>query len=192
MEYVTPTKATREAESFLFGRSRDYYSAIGPSNWLSPFGYWLSGRASRFHTTGSRLKPRTGKNVAWSDESHFQLNRVDGCVRIWRQPHEFMDPTCQHGTVQAGGSSVMEHSSEFRHFHWPPKSPYMNIIEHILDALQRAIQKGSPPPLTPTDLWTTLPDSWCQLPTTLLQTLIKSMTRRVATLLRARWGPTRY
>ncbi|GFU83578.1 transposable element Tcb2 transposase [Trichonephila clavipes] len=129
-----------------------------------------------------------------------------------------MDPTCQQGTVQAGGGSVMvwsvciwrdmgplirldttlkgdryvsilsdhlhqfifivhsdglrefhqenvtphttrtatewlqEHSSEFRHFRWPPKSPDMNIIQCIWNALQRAVQKRSPTPLTPTDL----------------------------------------
>ncbi|GBN54433.1 hypothetical protein AVEN_266701-1 [Araneus ventricosus] len=26
---------------------------------------------------------------------------------------------------------LQEHSSDFRHFHWPPKSPEMNIIEDI-------------------------------------------------------------
>ncbi|GFW36471.1 transposable element Tcb2 transposase [Trichonephila clavipes] len=47
------------------------------------------------------------KHVAWSSESHFQLNRADGRVRVWRQPPESMEPTCQLGTVQAGGGSVM-------------------------------------------------------------------------------------
>ncbi|GFX97637.1 transposable element Tcb2 transposase [Trichonephila clavipes] len=47
------------------------------------------------------------KHVAWSDESRFQLNRGDGRVRVWGQPHESMEPTCQQGTVQAGGGSVM-------------------------------------------------------------------------------------
>ncbi|GFW33489.1 hypothetical protein TNCV_2210241 [Trichonephila clavipes] len=32
MAYVTPTEVTRAVESFLFGRRRDYYSSIGPSN----------------------------------------------------------------------------------------------------------------------------------------------------------------
>ncbi|GFX43161.1 transposable element tcb2 transposase [Trichonephila clavipes] len=68
----------------------------------------------------------------------------------------------------------------------------MNIIECIWSALQRAVQKISPPPLTPTDLWTALHALWCQLPPALLQILIKSMPRRVATLLRARGGRTRY
>ncbi|GFU34557.1 transposable element Tcb2 transposase [Trichonephila clavipes] len=47
------------------------------------------------------------KHVAWSDESCFHLNRSDGRVRVWRQPYEFMDPTCQQGTVQAVRGSMM-------------------------------------------------------------------------------------
>ncbi|GFW97868.1 transposable element tcb2 transposase [Trichonephila clavipes] len=86
---------------------------------------------------------------------------------------------------------LQEHSSEFRYFREPLKSPDMNIIEYIWDALQCAVQKISPPPPTPTDLWTALQDSWCQLPPALLQTLIESMPLRVAALLRAR-GPARY
>ncbi|GFX94082.1 DDE_3 domain-containing protein [Trichonephila clavipes] len=47
---------------------------------------------------------------------------------------------------------LQEHSFELRHFRWLPKSPDINIIEFIWDALQRAVQKRSPPSLTPTDL----------------------------------------
>ncbi|GFT87999.1 transposable element Tcb2 transposase [Trichonephila clavipes] len=47
------------------------------------------------------------KHVTWSDECRFQFNRADGRVRVWRQPHESMDPTCQQGTVQDGGGCVM-------------------------------------------------------------------------------------
>ncbi|GFV93964.1 transposable element Tcb2 transposase [Trichonephila clavipes] len=47
------------------------------------------------------------KHVAWSHESHFQLNRADERVRVWRQPHESMYNTCQWATVQAGGGSVI-------------------------------------------------------------------------------------
>ncbi|GFW32950.1 transposable element Tcb2 transposase [Trichonephila clavipes] len=133
------------------------------------------------------------KHVAWSDESRFQLNRSDGRVKVWRQPHKFIDLTCQQGTVQDSRGSVMvwgvciwrdkgplirldttligdrndnatphtsriatewlrEHYSEFRHFRWPPKSPDMNIIEYIWNALKRAVQMRSPYSLTPTDL----------------------------------------
>ncbi|GFW90744.1 transposable element tcb2 transposase [Trichonephila clavipes] len=68
----------------------------------------------------------------------------------------------------------------------------MNVIEDIWDALQLAVQKRSPPPLTLTGLWTALQESWCQLPPALLQTLIESITRHAVVLLRARGGPTQY
>ncbi|KAI5609647.1 hypothetical protein C0J50_5858, partial [Silurus asotus] len=48
-----------------------------------------------------------GKNVAWSDESRFLLHHSDGRVRIWRQQHESMDPSCLLSPVQAGGGGVM-------------------------------------------------------------------------------------
>ena len=83
---------------------------------------------------------------------------------------------------------VQEYSSDFRQFHWPPKSPDMNIIEHVWDALQRAVQKRSPPPLTAMELWTALQDSWCHLLPGYIQTLVQSMIRRAAVLVRA----TRY
>ncbi|GBO12370.1 hypothetical protein AVEN_142017-1 [Araneus ventricosus] len=87
---------------------------------------------------------------------------------------------------------LQEHSSDFRHFHWPPKSSEMNIIEDNRDALIHAVEKRSPPPRTPMDLLTALQDSWCEKPPECLQTLVETMTRRVAALLRARGGPTRY
>ncbi|GFQ91442.1 DDE_3 domain-containing protein [Trichonephila clavata] len=70
-----------------------------------------------------------------------------------------------------------------------PKSPDMNFIEYIWGSLQCVVQNRSPTPLTPTDLWTALQDAWCQLPPTLLQTLIESMPLRVAADLCARGGP---
>ncbi|GFV62085.1 HTH_Tnp_Tc3_2 domain-containing protein [Trichonephila clavipes] len=130
-----------------------------------------------FIDVGFRNRRPTRKHVARNDESRFQLNPADGRVRVWRQPQESMDPTCQQGTIQVGGCSVMEHSFEFRYFRWPPKVPDMNIIEFIWDALQSAVQKRSPPRLTLTDLGTALQESWCQLPPALLQTLIESMPR---------------
>ncbi|GBM57904.1 hypothetical protein AVEN_237785-1 [Araneus ventricosus] len=83
-------------------------------------------------------------------------------------------------------------SSDFRHFHWPPKSPEMNIIEEIRDALLHVVENRSPPPRTPMDLWTVLKDEWCELPPRYLQTFVESMLLRVAALLCVRGGPTRY
>ncbi|GBL74422.1 hypothetical protein AVEN_44381-1 [Araneus ventricosus] len=96
-------------------------------------------------------------------------------------PYWIIHPVCQQGTVQSGGASVM-----------PPKSPKMNIIEDIWDALQHVFEKRSPPPHTPMDLLTALQDSWCEFPPGYLQTLVESMPHPIASLLRAHGGPTRY
>ncbi|GBL79117.1 hypothetical protein AVEN_92369-1 [Araneus ventricosus] len=69
------------------------------------------------------------------------------------------DSTTPH-TSRVATKWLQEHSSDFRHFHCPPKSPDMNIIK----PLQCAVQKRSPPPGTPMDLRTALQDSWCEKP----------------------------
>ncbi|GBM24270.1 hypothetical protein AVEN_22596-1 [Araneus ventricosus] len=87
------------------------------------------------------------KNVAWSDESRFQLYRADARVR--------QDNATPHAS-RVATKWLQKHSFDFRHFHWPPKSPEMNIIEDIRDALLHAVENGYPPPRTPMDLWTVL------------------------------------
>ncbi|GBO30053.1 hypothetical protein AVEN_218946-1 [Araneus ventricosus] len=55
----------------------------------------------------------------------------------------------------------------------PPKSPDMNIIEDIWDALLHTVEKRSPQPRTPMDLLTALQDSWCEFPPGYLQTAVE-------------------
>ena len=69
------------------------------------------------------------KNVAWSDESRFLLRHSDGRVRIWRQQHESMDPSCLVSTVQAGGGGVMVWGI----FSWHSLGPLVPI-EHRCNA----------------------------------------------------------
>ncbi|GBM34894.1 hypothetical protein AVEN_41445-1 [Araneus ventricosus] len=123
------------------------------------------------------------KHVTWSDESRFQLYRTDARVR--------QENATLH-TSRVATKWLQEHSSDFRHFHWPPKSPEMNIIEDIRDSLLHAVEKRSPPPRTPMDLLTDLQDSWCEFPPGYLLTPVESKPHRFASLLRARGGSTRY
>ncbi|GBM98246.1 hypothetical protein AVEN_85505-1 [Araneus ventricosus] len=114
--------------------------------------------------------------------------------------HPFMSIVHSDGLGHFQQDNVTPHASrvatnwlqEHRHFHWPPKSPEMNIIEDIRDALVHAVEKRSPPPRNPMDLLTVLQDSWCEFPPGYLQTSVESVPRRFALLLRARWRPTRY
>ncbi|GBN83422.1 hypothetical protein AVEN_91227-1 [Araneus ventricosus] len=105
---------------------------------------------------------------------------------------QFQQDSVTPHTSRVATKWLQEHSSDFRHFHCPPKSSDMNIIELIWVALQCAFQKRSPPPGTPMDLRTALQDSWCEKPPGYLQTLVDIMPRRVASLLCARVGPKRY
>ncbi|GBN08538.1 hypothetical protein AVEN_142793-1 [Araneus ventricosus] len=105
---------------------------------------------------------------------------------------QFQQDSAIPHTSRVATKWFQEHSSDFRHFHCPPKSPDINIIELIWIALQCAVQKISPPPGTPMDLRTALQDSWCEKPPGYLQTLVDTMPRRVASLLCARVGPKRY
>ncbi|GBL68789.1 hypothetical protein AVEN_96262-1 [Araneus ventricosus] len=108
--------------------------------------------------------------------------------RLGQFQHDNATPHASRVTIKW----LQEHSSDFRHFHWPPKSPEMNIMEDIRDAFLHAVEKRSPPPRTPVDLLTALQDSWCQFPPGYLQTSVESTPCRFASLLRARGGPTRY
>ncbi|UYV75993.1 hypothetical protein LAZ67_13002054 [Cordylochernes scorpioides] len=63
---------------------------------------------------------------------------------------------------------------------WPARSPDLNPIEHVWDALGRRIGARHPSPRTLAELRTALLEEWGLLPLDLLQSLVNSM--------RARWG----
>ncbi len=67
------------------------------------------------------------KNVAWSDESRFLLWHSDGRVRILREEHESMDPSCLVSTVQADGGGVMVWGI----FSWHTLGPLLPIEHHL-------------------------------------------------------------
>ncbi|GFW67866.1 transposable element Tcb2 transposase [Trichonephila clavipes] len=58
---------------------------------------------------------------------------------------EFQQDNATPHTSRIATEWLQEHSSEFRHFRWPPKYLDMNSITYIWDALQRAIQKNLHP-----------------------------------------------
>ncbi len=69
-------------------------------------------------------------NVAWSDESRILLQHSDDRVRIWREEHESMDPSCLISTVQAAaGGGVLV----WMIFSWHTLGPLVPI-EHCLNA----------------------------------------------------------
>lgn len=75
---------------------------------------------------------------------------------------------------------------------WPPSSPDMNIIEHVWDQLDALVRTRNPLPRNKDELWQAIQEEWANFPRTALNTLFESMPRRVAALLKARGGHTKY
>ncbi|GBN65951.1 hypothetical protein AVEN_52350-1 [Araneus ventricosus] len=105
---------------------------------------------------------------------------------------QFQQDNATPHASRAATKLLQEHSYDFRHYHWPLKSPDMNIIEDIRDVLLHAVEKRSPPPHTPMDLLTALQNSLCEFSPRYPQTPVESMPRRFASRLHALGDPTRY
>ncbi|GBN00282.1 hypothetical protein AVEN_216175-1 [Araneus ventricosus] len=90
---------------------------------------------------------------------------------------KFQQDTATPHASRVATKWLQEHSFDFRHFHSLPKSPEVNIIKDIRDALLHAFEKRSPPPRTPMDLLTALQNSWCEFPLGYFQTPVESMPR---------------
>ncbi|UYV68105.1 hypothetical protein LAZ67_5003070, partial [Cordylochernes scorpioides] len=67
-------------------------------------------------------------------------------------------------------------SENIRRMDWPARSPDLNPIEHVWDALGRRIGARHPSPRTLVELRTALLEEWGLLPLDLLQSLKKSAT----------------
>lgn len=83
-------------------------------------------------------------------------------------------------------------SEDIRRIDWPARSPDLNPIEHVWDALGRAIATRNPPPRTIPELKTALLYEWDQLPQALLNSLISSMTSRCEACIAVRGDHTPY
>ena len=74
----------------------------------------------------------------------------------------------------------------------PPRSPDCNPIEHLWDELGRAISSMDNPSQNLDELRQALLNKWAQIPVQRLQRLVASMPRRLAAIIAARGGNTRY
>ena len=74
----------------------------------------------------------------------------------------------------------------------PPRSPDCNPIEHLWDELGRAISSMDNPPQNLDEIRQALLDKWAQIPVQRIQRLVASMPRRLAEIIAARGGNTRY
>ena len=82
-----------------------------------------------------------------------------------------------------------------RHIHllpWAPKSPDMNIIEHVWAYIDKRLEQRYPLPRSVDGLWEVIQEEWYKVPKSLITTLYESMPRRVAMLKMVKGGNTGY
>lgn len=82
--------------------------------------------------------------------------------------------------------------AEIERLQWPAKSPDLNCLEHMWDALKRRVRVRNPAPTTLAELETAVLEEWEQFPQEAIQDLIRSMPRRMEAVIRARGGNTAY
>jgi hypothetical protein len=73
---------------------------------------------------------------------------------------------------------------------WPSRSPDLNPIEHLWDILHRRLVEQPPENLV--QLRERLVQEWDAIPQAVVDNLVHSMTRRVAAVIAANGGNTRY
>lgn len=74
---------------------------------------------------------------------------------------------------------------------WPAQSPDLNPIEHLWDHLKKEIRKG-PQPNSLDELWERIQDKWEAISADTCKNLVRSMSRRLEAVRKAKGGYTRY
>jgi len=81
---------------------------------------------------------------------------------------------------------------EIRLLEWPAQSPDLNPIEHLWQHLKRQLAMYENEPAGIHELWERVEDEWSKIPVQVCIDLINSMPRRVAAVLKAKGGHTKY
>ena len=75
---------------------------------------------------------------------------------------------------------------------WPPQSPDVNPIEHLWHHTKKELNKYPTPPKGVWEIWERVAEVWNNIPPEVCQNLIESMPRRVAAVIKAKGGHTKY
>jgi len=75
---------------------------------------------------------------------------------------------------------------------WPAQSPDLNPIEHLWEHLKRVLKRYDEPPRGVFELWERVAEEWGEISPEVCQNLIESMPRRVAAVIKAKGGQTKY
>ena len=75
---------------------------------------------------------------------------------------------------------------------WPAQSPDLNPIEHLWHYLKSKVREYNEPPRGEEEHWRRIEEQWNKIPKEKCQRLIASMPRRIAAVIKAKGGYTKY
>jgi Transposase/DDE superfamily endonuclease len=75
---------------------------------------------------------------------------------------------------------------------WPAQSPDLNPIEHLWEHVKRKLKGYEHPPKGVHEIWDRLVVEWNNIGPEVCQNLVESMPRRIAAVIRAEGGHTKY
>ena len=75
---------------------------------------------------------------------------------------------------------------------WPAQSPDLNPIEHLWHHINTRLRAYETPPNGVHELWERVEAEWEKIEPRVCQNLIESMPRRVAAVIKAKGGYTKY
>jgi hypothetical protein len=81
---------------------------------------------------------------------------------------------------------------DFTTMKWPAQSPDLNPIEHLWEHIKHQLDKYEDPPISLHALWERVETEWEKIDKSICQGLIESMPRRIAAVLKAKGGYTKY
>ena len=82
--------------------------------------------------------------------------------------------------------------NEIKVLEWPAQSPDLNPIEHLWVYLKKRLAEYKTEPSGMLELWEQVEAEWNKIPVQVCMDLIESMPRRIAAVLKARGGYTKY
>ncbi|GFW18677.1 transposable element Tcb2 transposase [Trichonephila clavipes] len=104
----------------------------------------------------------------------------------------FLQDNCTSYKSRLATGRLDEYSSHFSVTNWSPRSLDLNPIEYLWDVLKQDVKGHHTAATKLTELCTALANIWQVIPVELFQKLVEYMPCRVAAIIKAKGGPTRY
>jgi hypothetical protein len=104
----------------------------------------------------------------------------------------FQDSSSPIHTTGTAESWFEEHEGELQHLPWLAQSPDMNFTELLWPVLETTVRHRFPPSRYLKQLEEVLQEEWFKILLETVQNLYGSISRKNATVLKAKGGPTPY